>query len=225
VESLAIWSWTDATYPYPLDDAKLGEAAQRHKLIVVDTLRRHMKDLNENSSDDMAKISYALRALTCSGATVLALHHAPKNAENKGPRGSTELAAGVDISMLLTKIKKRSDIWLDLEILKTRYPASEDLVIDVTKGQRAPVFEVRTPNQKEDPERQLKRLWRLIMELKEQLGRNPIQSEIVKEAERIGLAGKDTIRRWLEDGDGEYWETEHAGRSKAYEPVEMADAA
>ena len=56
-----------------------------------------MGNRNENDSTEMAETTDGLRKLTRWGATVLALHHAPKNADKgEGYRGSTELGAGVD---------------------------------------------------------------------------------------------------------------------------------
>lgn len=60
-ESLNVWSWDDETFPYELGNSELRRASQEHSLIVVDTLRRHMDGLKENSADDMARVTKGLR--------------------------------------------------------------------------------------------------------------------------------------------------------------------
>lgn len=219
VDQLHVWTWTDRGFPEELNDNdSLMEAAKTHKLIVVDTLRRQMKDRNENSSDDMAQMSRAMRKLTRYGATVLALHHAPKRQGNKGPRGATELAAGVDISMHLEQTKKSdSGCVLKLEIQKTRYSDSEDLVIQVTKGDRAPVFALNGPTS-EQRKPGLLELSLLIDDLRERSGRDPIQAEVIEEADKAALGGKDKIRGMLKEGEGRYWREQGKGREKSYAP-------
>jgi hypothetical protein len=226
VDQLHIWTWTDPTFPEQLNgNANLIEAARGHKLIVVDTLRRFMNGRKENSADDMAEVTNALRELTRYGATVLALHHAPKDIEKQGYRGSTELGAGVDVTVSVVKQGTEDKSRLDLKNHKTRYSFSTDLVIQVTKGERAPVFTLGRLNEKDDPKRGLKLLRLLIIGLRQQLERNPIQSEILTKAKGMKLGAKDKILRWLEEGEGSYWRSEEIGNRRAYEALDIQEDA
>src|SRR5207249_5125211 len=94
--NLNVWRWQDDKFPTDLADPRLLAAMQSHRLIIVDSLRRFMRGGEENSSTDMARITDALRQLTRSGTTVIAIHHAGKDPAVPGYRGSTELGAGVD---------------------------------------------------------------------------------------------------------------------------------
>jgi archaellum biogenesis ATPase FlaH len=222
VEPLHVWNWTDSTFPQRLDNVDLREAAKSHSLIVVDTLRRHMKGLKENSSDDMAVITDALRELTRHGATVLVLHHAPKDSEKQDYRGSTELGAGVDITISLTKEKSKEGITLNLETRKTRYSSSGDLEIEVTKGDRTPLFTVNSPGPAPEG-KAFVGLCMVMNDSRERLGRNPNQSEVIAEAKKRGLGGKSKILGMLKERDGAYWRSEHKGNQVTYAPVEDAD--
>ena len=58
-KNLSVWRWQDQSFPTMLDDSRLIEASRCFDLIIIDTLRRFMQDLKENTSDDMAKITEA----------------------------------------------------------------------------------------------------------------------------------------------------------------------
>ena len=225
VEGWHIWGWTDPMFPSQLDDnLSLDEAARCHTLIVVDTLRRQMKGRKENSSDDMAEITTALRELTRYGAAVLALHHAPKDVEKVGYRGSTELGAGVDITLSLTKKRTNGKDSLILQTHKTRYSSSDDFTIQVTKGERAPVLSIGSENHDDDTTRELMTLGLVIQGQREDLGHDPIQSDILAKAKEIKLGGKDKILRLLEEGEGSHWESEQVGNRKHYKLfVDLSD--
>jgi archaellum biogenesis ATPase FlaH len=217
-KDLYVWSWTDPEFPCHLSgNPSLDKAAHHHQLIVVDTLRRQMKGLKENSSDDMATITNALKELTRHGATVLVLHHAPKGIEKQGYRGSTELGAGVDVAISLVKKNTGSECRLVLETHKTRYSSSQDLEITVTKVDRAPLFSV---GQSEKPKRRMTELYITLLDLKNGLGRAPIQTEILTEAIKRSLGGRDVILEMLEEGEGELWTSARHGRSLAYTLIE-----
>src|SRR5215472_1422306 len=101
--NLNIARWTDEAFPSKLEGPGLREASKSHGLIIVDTLRRFMGDLEENSATDMAQVTKSLRELTRHGATVLVSHHATKHPERQGYRGSSELGAGVDVVLHVVK--------------------------------------------------------------------------------------------------------------------------
>jgi hypothetical protein len=177
-----------------------------------------MKGLKENSSDDMAVITNALRELTRDGATVLVLHHAPKDSEKQDYRGSTELGAGVDITISLTKRKSKEGITLSLETRKTRYSSSGDLEIEVTKGDRSPLFTTNIPGPSAEGKAFID-LWVLVDDLRLTLGRDPNQSEVIAAAKKRELGGKDKILAMLKDREGDYWRSEHKGNQVTYAPL------
>lgn len=211
IESLFVANWTDPDFPNGLGSDTLREAAKYYRLIVVDTLRRQMDTLKENSSDDMAQITKDLRELTRHGATVLVLHHVPKNPENKGPRGAIELVAGCDISILVTKKPKKAGGTLALEMHKTRYSASTDLTVQFTKGELGPVFTQGDQQSGEDlgagneAGDALGKLAVLVETLRHQLGRNPNKTEVKKQAWAAKLGGRQVVDLLLDEGDGVHW--------------------
>ena len=73
-----------------------GEAGTNAALIVLDTLARVIPGGNENAADDMsAFIANVDRLRAATGAAVLMVHHAGKDA-TKGARGHSSLRAAVD---------------------------------------------------------------------------------------------------------------------------------
>jgi len=75
-----------------------------YKLVIVDTLSKlaTCADLDERSEKDMGMlIEVCLRLARRTGAAVVLLHHRPKNQEVWSGRGSTAIAAGVDIDIIL----------------------------------------------------------------------------------------------------------------------------
>jgi hypothetical protein len=221
--NLNVWHWSDAQFPGRLNDALLKQAAASHQLIIIDTLRRFMPNLNENSADDMAQVTRWMRQLTTSGATVLALHHALKDSERTGYRGSTELGAGVDIVMLIVKHEKRDQLIIDLTTPKTRYGQAPCLKLSVQVGPHAPVFEIGSSEMPSPGNSQpFEALRHVIADLVERLGRHPNQSDIVTEAGLRGLGSRETIRKWLEKGEGVYWHVEPSNGPLKYTPVPLS---
>jgi archaellum biogenesis ATPase FlaH len=216
VQDLHIWSWTDPEFPSQLDSPVLQQAAQEHSLIVIDTLRRHMDGLKENSADDMAQITKKLRELTRYGATVLVLHHAPKDIDKQDYRGSTELGAGVDVTFTLTMRPTKSGAVLTLSSGKTRVSSRDRLEIEATEGARVPEFRLVTTKAGTETtgEKLLLALARLIEELRQTNKRDPFQSEVVKEAQKRKLGGKNKILKLLAEGEGKYWVAMHIGNGK-----------
>ena len=219
--NLNIWRWQDTSFPIALTNGGLREAAQSHRLIVVDTLRRFMGDKDENSSTDMADITQSLRRLTRSGATVLVLHHAKKDPEHAGYRGSTELGAGVDIVLHIEKTGRSHTETLTLTTPKTRYEVTLNLSLQVERSGPRPVFQDLTGGAQASLQAaqgaELERLQRLIRELGAPSGHKPNQTEIVCAAKQQELGSRGTILRWLGQGDGSWWRSETDGRSRVYE--------
>jgi hypothetical protein len=217
--NLNVWRWQDAGFPRRVDSPGLFSAAQCHRLIVVDTLRRFMDGLEENSATEMAEITDALRQLTRWGATILVLHHGPKDPERSGYRGSTELGAGVDIALTVEKQTSPGVVSLSLTESKTRYvPVS--LRIRVERTPSRPVFH--------DAEVQaqaaasaalagdLQSVAVVITDLQDRLGRHPNQSDVIQEARQRNLGSRGTLLRWLAQGEGTRWQSELDGRSRVY---------
>lgn len=210
--ALGLCCWTDPEFPYQLNNLDLQGESEECSLIVVDTLRRHMDGLKENSSDDMAQITKDLRRLTGHGATVLVLHHAPKDISKQDYRGATELGAGADVVLLLTRRNLRGTAVLTIETRKTRYSSGGRLEIEAKEGPHVPVFTIRGDQKpaKDD----LSELSLLVNELRGRFGRNPIQDEIIQAAKTLG--GKDKIRQMLKEGEDRYWIKERSRKTVSY---------
>jgi hypothetical protein len=102
---------------------------------------------------------------------------------------------------------------------KTRYPSSDDaLEIHAMRGDKAPRFSILGDDQ-EPATDDLHELALLINQLRKDLGRDPIQAEIIKKAKDAGLGGKDRIRPMLDEGNAEYWRAEHKRKTVNYAPV------
>jgi hypothetical protein len=220
-EYLSIWRWQDPSFPSSLNDPLLREASRQHQLIVVDTLRRFMGRLKENSADDMAEITQGLRELTRHGATVIALHHSLKDETKAGYRGSTELGAGVDVVLSLIKTEQEGLISLTLTSQKTRYSQDASMKLRAKRAENPPQFEEMGSIEEECEDSQeylLDRLRDVIATLWLDLKRNPNQSEIVDFARENEIGGRTKILGLLDLGEGIHWTTEKIdGRTKAYD--------
>lgn len=99
---------------------QFAEELEGFKLIVLDTLSRCVTaaDLDERHEKDMDNlVGHILHLARRTGAAVLLLHHRPKNTEMRTGRGSTAIAARVDIEMLLDGSMTDK---ITMEIRKTR---------------------------------------------------------------------------------------------------------
>ena len=75
-------------------------------MIIFDSLRR-FHDRDENSATQMSKVLRWLRRLARRGATVVVIHHQDKS-KTFNYRGSSDILAGVDVALALSKEKKMS---------------------------------------------------------------------------------------------------------------------
>lgn len=221
--NLNIWRWQDRGFPTTLEDGRLLEAAQSHDLIVVDSLKRFMHGLEENSSTDMARITQALRELTRWGAAVIALHHAPKDLLKAGYRGSTELGAGVDVTMHVSRGGLGGVETLTITIGKTRYHEEPNMVLAVERGEARPIFHV-TAGRESSPSlstssSDLDALAVVIRDLRNEHHCPPNQTQVTEEAREQGLGSRNTVLARLRQGEGSRWRSEPDGRSRAYEPL------
>lgn len=220
--NLNIMRWQDIGFPTSLSHPTMLRAAREHQLVVIDTLRRFMEGLDENSSTDMALITTKLRHLTKWGATVLVLHHGKKDAENGGYRGSTELGAAVDITMDVEKKKVDGQTHLFLSVNKTRFSNDPRIVLSVEHTPARPQFRNVTGHQQQakaaTKEADLQRLQAIMVDIGTKAQRDPIQAEIVDAAVDIHLASRNTIVKWLRDGEPERWVSKATGRTRSYRP-------
>lgn len=77
-------------------------ASMKPKLVIIDTLRSGFPDVEENSSDGMAKVAAAMQGLARFGCAVLVVHHGGKTDDPRG-RGSEALYGAADMSLHLTE--------------------------------------------------------------------------------------------------------------------------
>jgi len=221
-----VWRWQDPIFPVSLADSQLLAAAQEHRLIIIDSLRRFMQDREENSATEMASITKQLRELTREGATVLVLHHARKDSQNKGYRGSTELGAGVDICMHITQeISSPVVDKLEITVSKTRYHEKRTISLESTTTSARPLFQETgsssvSPAQASDTE--LEEIAVIIENLLASSEAPPTQTQIADEAHLKGLGSRNTVRRRLSQGEGRYWHSRTNGRTRVYEPVHVS---
>jgi hypothetical protein len=229
-----VWHWQNNSVSR-LDHPDLRAASKDFGLIVVDTLRRFMPGLQENSASDMAIITDNMRKLTKWGATIVANHHSIKNiptshdsAPNGIYRGSSELGAGVDIAFSLDKRKIDGQEIIHLTVSKTRYADELERKLRVIRTPNRPVFSdvTRELIVKEQDEQSvmMQQLSAVIATVAHERGREPNQLEISEKAIAIGLARtRKTVRAYLEKGNGKFWNGTPRGRSVTYRAIGSLD--
>lgn len=115
--NLRYWGVFDEEPLPKLDDPSLLEFAATEKpLIVLDSLIRWHKG-DENSNAEMAKTMGMLLALKGAGATVIVLHHAGKDQEQKF-RGASEIEAAPDLCF---KARRVGEGDLSMSCFKNRF--------------------------------------------------------------------------------------------------------
>jgi RecA-family ATPase len=100
-EALALFGDTNAVQP--LIDSVLdlsAECGHPPRLIVIDTLSKTFSG-RENSDELAGYVANCQRIVNATGATVLIIHHRPKDSESSEPRGHSSLKAGVDTVLLV----------------------------------------------------------------------------------------------------------------------------
>jgi hypothetical protein len=178
-----------------------------------------MNDLDENSSTDMAQITGHLRNLTRAGATDISIHHAAKNPAKPGYRGSTELGAGVDVIINIEKNESNNEAHLHFRVQKTRYAEDPRLALKVERTDTRPVFTREDPlptKERQATRNELEELRTLLVHL-EARDSLPNQSQITTAAYEAGLGSRNTILKWLEQGEATFWVSHPDGRSRVYQ--------
>ncbi len=216
-----VWRWQEERFPSSLDDPWLKRAAKDFDLLIIDTLKRFMSDLDENSSTEMARITGQLRELTRYGASVLVLHHAKKDGEKPGYRGSSELGAGVDVVYLVEKGTNNGEEYLKITSVKDRFKPTGAFMLRIENSEGGPVFKPMEGGASECLNLTFETattLSAIISDLTLELERAPNQSEIVRTAATKGF-NRRAVRRNLSLGNGRYWNEVASGKSKVYQAL------
>lgn len=125
-QGLRLWGGWCADPPPLLGDGRLLEIARAVKpFLVVDSLIR-FHEMDENSATGMATVMGALRALCNAGASVLVLHHKPKNSSSHY-RGSSDIHAGADVNFSLSRNAEKGT--LRLACFKNRHQPETTLLL------------------------------------------------------------------------------------------------
>jgi predicted RNA-binding Zn-ribbon protein involved in translation (DUF1610 family) len=194
------WMALDGQAPpkFPRDDYL--DMARHKPLVIFDSLIRFMPDgADENSAVEMRHVTEFMQRLKACGATVLMLHHAGK-AETSNFRGSSELAAGVDVSYTLRKPK---DGRLDLECCKSRFGPLFRLSIEVgSEGDRLEFKDVTEASR----EKQREEAADVARELARIIGANEglSKKDIVEAAAGLEIS-KARVGKALKEHEGTMW--------------------
>jgi hypothetical protein len=98
--------WSKLQFPPSLGDPRLIAIAREYNpVIIVDTLIRFSPGKDENSASEVSRALELVAELTGHGASVLLLHHAPKNG-GSWFRGSSDYEAFVDVGMSIEPVEK-----------------------------------------------------------------------------------------------------------------------
>lgn len=214
-ELVRYWGdWPHIAEPPPMiGDARLLSFCREYKpLLVIDSLIRFHNAESEDKAVDMAPVMHHLRALANAGGTVLAVHHRAKH-ENSKFRGSSEIAAGADIGMLLAATKSGL---LRLEVFKNRFGAK--LTWALKPDFERLTFELAGDGNAEtiQPNDEVERLTFLITQ---QPGVNTTQL-----VELMGCQ-KERVVKHLHAHQGVHWSSQKNGKAVCYYPVSRASSA
>ncbi len=155
-EALSIWG--DKNDVNPLIETVLelsAEAEKQPRLIVLDTLSKTFGG-KENSDDLASYVANCQRIASATGATVLIIHHRPKDSESSDPRGHSSLKGGVDTVLLVeqggpkrvTVVKQKDGeegfrVHFDLRPIEIGRDKNDDpvnsCVVEIVQAQTAPI--------------------------------------------------------------------------------------
>lgn len=215
-----VWGNWVGDIPPEIGDPRLEEIAKNHHpLIIFDSFVR-FHDADENSAKEMAVVMAELRKLVTAGATVIVIHHSPKQnpkasrKEKQKPsyRGSSDIYAGVDVAFSLSVNRETSPPVLTLECFKQR--AIEEFTITIRPDLEHGRFEVIADTTVLESTKLTERLKALI---NAQPGLN--QKELRK---RSGIP-EEKLRRILNAGENIHWRCERSNRKeKSYYLLQIA---
>jgi AAA domain len=200
-----IWGGWLADAPPGIGDIRILEIVrERRPLIVFDSLIRFHAAADENSATEMSMVMADLRALANAGATVVALHHKPKN-EGAHYRGSSDIAGGVDTAWAVSR--DRDAGLLRLECVKSRFAEEFSLTLRPELSGLSGMGDFIVTDSPEASSEQSD-----VEKLAAAIRRNPGQpKERVIEASGVS---RDHGRVLLERFSGQLWRTER-GRHNA----------
>jgi hypothetical protein len=206
------WGGWQADAPPGIGDFRLEEMSLRGPLIILDPfVRFHGGD--ENSASEMARVMAELRKLAFRGASVLAIHHKSKTEASKY-RGSSDIAAGVDVGIALSK-DDASGI-LTLRAFKNRMGTDFTYNVRADFDPEAVVFTLTDPPE-DDATESLK--IKLLTAIAEHSGST--QQEIVRLAGIPANRGKGLLKQF----EGQLWTAKGGpGHSRLYYPLEPQEA-
>jgi hypothetical protein len=141
--TLQVWGgWNDAPASAPPHGEILEFARQHEPLLIWDSLVEfHPGD--EQSSTETRKFMKHFRALAHAGATVLVLHHTGKTAGSKEYRGSSDIAAAVDMAYKLEGQPKDRGLYrLIMRNFKSRFAQGRDFGMEFQAGRGFQAIEV-----------------------------------------------------------------------------------
>lgn len=218
LEDARLKFWTKLQAPPALGDPRLIEIARTYApLIIFDTLIRFCPGTrDENSSSEVARALSMVAELTYHGASVLLLHHRPKNGAGTWFRGSSDYAAFIDVGLAIEPIDKPKGI-LRLNCEKTR----DDEPFSITLQARPYLDQIGTFAVLTDAQQTVQELSseKIIAAVSEKPGIN--QQELIQ---RCGLSPK-RVRTLLPKLDGKQLEIRTGtGNEKAIFPREKVFA-
>lgn len=207
------WGGWQTDAPPGIGDFRLEELSLRGPLIILDPfVRFHGRD--ENSASEMANVMAELRKLAFRGASVLAIHHKSK-ADGSKYRGSSDIAAGVDVGIALSK-DRTSDI-LILQAFKNRMGTDFAYNVRPEFSPESVCFTLTDPPE-DDAIETLK--IKLLSAIAEHPGST--QQEIVQLAEIPANRGKGLLKQF----EGQLWSAKAGpGHSRLYYPLEPQESA
>ncbi len=203
---ITLWAaWSGMGDVPKVGDPRLMALAKPGRLLIFDTLSGAHAAKDENSASEMTPIMAQFRALANQGTSILLLHHRGKNELSKY-RGSSAIAAGVDVACSLIK---SDDGFLTLDVFKSRGTAEFKLTIqpDYATGNFEVVDSPAVTHRRDD-----------IGIVSEIISRTPglSQNQIFKEARM----GRTALCSLLKANDGRSWKSERGLRgSLCYFPV------
>jgi hypothetical protein len=203
---VTLWAaWSGLGEVPKVGDPRLTEVAQPNRLVIVDTLSGAHSAKDENSAAEMAPVLAFFRTMANQGAAILLLHHRGKNELTKY-RGSSAIAAGVDIAAALSKSE---DGPLTLHVFKSRATPEYKLTIQ-------PDFEAGTFEVVDSPGKVAYR--DDVATIKSAINENPGLSanKIVELTAIRRQRAWDILKRYV----GTHWRVETEGKANRYFPME-----
>jgi hypothetical protein len=169
-------------------------------VLIFDSLGRfHLSD--ENNPTAMMRVFAHLRQLQALGATVIVLHHRPKNLESAGYRGSTEIAAGCDV---LYSFSKENEDLRTLKQVKARTALDESITFRVDWDLPAliPAENTQVTKRREH--------CALISNILHGHAEGVKQAAIIAQMEPHGVSRTQT-QRYLDSNEGRLWISKGGG--------------